>query len=608
MRTLTTIAIVSLLGLAACGSCSEEKPGKNNTGDASPIHGDGALDGTVSSADGTSGSDGTGTGGDTSGSRDGCPRYQAKCGGKCVPTSVDPDNCGSCGNKCTGTKVCSSGTCTDECLPGRSKCDNRCVDLDTDSDNCGSCGRECPDGKGCVNQNCVDQIDVGDAPKKCENGGPSISVQGRRKNKKKKCIGNVAGNTFTWGVCSCDSLDAGNEFLADAFDSTLGPYQRGGFGGSVGTNGYFEAGNNVWIFGNLWASGSEGVKVGNTLELAQQLHSGGLAEASGKMSYVGRDGFVEGNVKAGEKFEFKQKLFVRPNSQLDQGVTYQKLVRKQVNVADPCTRCKQSNRIPIDDIVKRRRNGNNDNSKIGLKADALASQNNSIRLDLPCGEYYLSRVDIGNSVSIVAHGNTAIYIDGNVEAGNFFDIKPDPSAQLDVFVTGNVELGNESSIGSPAYPASMRMYIGGNEGWKIGNKIQIGANIYAIPGGIEAGNELEVFGGLYVQKLKAGNKAKIHYDREVLDSGKDCPDDDGGDGMDAGMGSDPDGGGGTTDQCKQKDQGCSSDSDCCSPLVCDQGTCSAITCVPLHDDCSKNSDCCSGTCATSGGKSVCVGT
>jgi hypothetical protein len=96
-------------------------------GDGYP--GDGMLgDVYVSDAEGGSGGDGSGDGMTADGSLDGqgsssgsdgalvdssnqCPPPLVACNGKCVDTSSDDNNCGSCGNMCTAPDRCELGHC-----------------------------------------------------------------------------------------------------------------------------------------------------------------------------------------------------------------------------------------------------------------------------------------------------------------------------------------------------------------------------------------------------------------------------------------------------------------------------------------------------------------
>ncbi len=82
----------------------------------------------------------------------GCPGMgQTRCGATCVDTLTDNENCGMCDLRCgtapNGQNRCTNGTCRLSCNPGFADCNGAVVDgcevqLGT-TQNCGSCGNAC---------------------------------------------------------------------------------------------------------------------------------------------------------------------------------------------------------------------------------------------------------------------------------------------------------------------------------------------------------------------------------------------------------------------------------------------------------------------------------
>lgn len=83
----------------------------------------------------------------------GCTGTLTSCGGVCVDTRSDPNNCGTCGTSCSG-KPCSASKCVVMCPTATTNCTGACVDTKTDAKNCGACGKTCASGQTCTDGAC----------------------------------------------------------------------------------------------------------------------------------------------------------------------------------------------------------------------------------------------------------------------------------------------------------------------------------------------------------------------------------------------------------------------------------------------------------------------
>jgi hypothetical protein len=88
-----------------------------------------------------------------------CGDAQHECSGTCYP-DTDVLHCGPSCLACPvpaahGTASCVANQCQIDCEGGFVECPGACVDINNDPDNCGTCGRRCSGSQVCLSSNCV---------------------------------------------------------------------------------------------------------------------------------------------------------------------------------------------------------------------------------------------------------------------------------------------------------------------------------------------------------------------------------------------------------------------------------------------------------------------
>jgi hypothetical protein len=79
------------------------------------------------------------------------------------PVDVNTDApCGANGASCCAPALCAPGLlcrvdmiCASSCAPMTTQCGSVCFDTQNDSNNCGSCGNSCSGGRHCASGSCV---------------------------------------------------------------------------------------------------------------------------------------------------------------------------------------------------------------------------------------------------------------------------------------------------------------------------------------------------------------------------------------------------------------------------------------------------------------------
>lgn len=411
---------------------------------------------------------------------------------------------------------------------------------------------EVPIGDGGAEDGAVEDAAVGF----CEGGGPLVLVGDGRVG----CSGSVVQTTFRYALCTCDGLAVSAPLMTDAFDSRDGPYTSGEGGGSLGTNGRFDISADVDVGGAL-VVGGDALQFGSTdLRVRARLQSAGPLTGDGLLA-VGGDAAVNGDLRV-------EDLFVGGTVRTPPGATVEarnidEAPRREsgaVTVPPPCD-CAPERLLDVGALVDAHRTLN-DNDAVGLSGDALTDLSADGRLTLPCGRYHVDRIE-GEALTLEATGRVALFVDGDLALGEL-TIALDEGAEVDLFIAGNVLGQARWTLGDTSQPVGVRIYVGGSGTLELAGGATFAGNVYAPRAELVTPASVEVFGSLFARRVVASGPLTVHYDRALLRGAEGCP----APGpcescLDCGNQACVDG------TCGE----CTSDTDCCAPLVCAAGTC-----------------------------------
>jgi hypothetical protein len=484
-----------------------------------------------------------------------CPPYQINCNNQCIPTTT-AGNCGACGTTCPMNQVCSAGGCANTCLTGLNACGGICVDTQADNANCGTCGNACGSGQGCVEGTCM-TANVYPTPAMCAGGGPPTQVGSGSGGT--TCAGSIGGTSFTWTVCSCNNVATSAEVLLDGWNSLVGPYMPGQLGGGMGADKSVTGDSMVDIWGAMWAAATTGtsINIQNASSVHDTVKSGASVGVDGFT--ISHDAYVAGDITG--PMSVGGTLYQSPGKNRG-GATAGAYVNNAVVTVPPPCDC--TNKVPVTQIVQWGI-ANNDNALIGLDPNVMSAANHPARIDLPCGKYYLKGFSLSAPAAIVVHGQTAIFIDGNVANNSFLTITlEDPGSALDVFINGTMTATDTIRIGNPNWPALTRVYLSTTGSFELSSSILISGNIWVGYGTVLWTSDSDMFGALFANDVNVQSPMRIHYDQAVVGAGSACP---------------PPTGCTTCKDCNNQAcnggtcGNCTTDADCCAPLTCQMGQC-----------------------------------
>jgi hypothetical protein len=405
----------------------------------------------------------------------------------------------------------------------------------------------------------------------CAGGGPIVPVStGSSTTTWSTCSGTIAATTFVNALCTCRDTTLAGYLQTRSFDSNQGPPGSGNLGGAaVGiNNAYSISAGYTDVGGSFTVGGSQASNLVGYLQVRGDLSLAGETFVAGATD-VGRDAWL------GARFSDLGPMDVAHDLHHQAEVSAVLLnvgganTQEPVTVAPPC-RCDPQDLLNVGAVVDYIQ-AHNDNAANGISPSVLNNVIGLTEVTLPCGKYFLERMDgIGGTIVNVT-GRVALAIDGDLNAIGMLEFKMSPDAEIDIFIRGNLTIGGYAEFGDEGHPANTRIYVAGSRDITlVGGGIFVG-NIYAPRARVLATGYAEIHGSLFALDFNVPGYANFLYDSAILGAGDECPET-----------SPP----GTCDTCGTCAGGlacvdgscgqCRTDADCCAPLVCAGGYCSPL--------------------------------
>jgi cytoskeletal protein CcmA (bactofilin family) len=337
------------------------------------------------------------------------------------------------------------------------------------------------------------------------------------------CAGELAARVFQRALCACQEITINDSLLADSFDSRDGAYRPGGVAGHVATNGKLESTGAVDVAGDLTVTGDPGIRVRPQLTVTGDLRTPGILDGVTTAATIGGSADIGGDVTLAD-LAVTGTLRVPAEATLAVSGTQSQgaLERAPVDIAAPCP-CDPADRLDVTGMVAAHA-GANDNAAIGLDSATLSNFEVDTVLALPCGRFFLDRVQSNQgSLTVTVTGHAALFIGEAITRGRSRTSELASGAELDLFIADHINVAGDLRIGAPAEPARTRVYVGGAGGINLSAASVLAANVYAplIDMSFSAG--AEIFGAAFVGRIVASGAMRIHHDTSVHDAASTCP-------------------------------------------------------------------------------------
>lgn len=339
------------------------------------------------------------------------------------------------------------------------------------------------------------------------------------------CASQVAADTFTAAVCSCEDTRVAGYLRTTSFRSRPVPAGAPDDAvGSVGVNLDYVTAGYADVSGSFIVAGARDIAFGGYLKAGEDVRVNPALDVAGLVE-VGRDAFLKSDARVFGKVDIGRDLYLEPGSDIS-GIAVVDVGGQRrseaVQVDAPCA-CAPEQIIDVAALVDAARD-DNDDASAGLDPDDLnAVVGIGAEATLPGGRYYLRQLGGVGSLTLHVTGNTALFVEDDLIATGLFRIELAPDAELDVFVRDNLIVTGAARFGDPERPSATRIYVGGTGDVAIAGASAFVGNLYAPQANILVGGVGQVQGSLFGKNIIAAGFLDLGYDASVTDGGEECP-------------------------------------------------------------------------------------
>jgi hypothetical protein len=337
------------------------------------------------------------------------------------------------------------------------------------------------------------------------------------------CASQVAADTFTAAVCSCEDTRVAGYLRTTSFRSRPLPAGApdaaltsaiGAAVGSVGVNRDYVTAGYADVSGSFIVAGERDVAFGGYLKAGEDVRVNPALDVAGLVE-VGRDAFLKNDARVFGKVDIGRDLYLEPGSDIS-GIAVVDVGGQRhsetVQVDAPCA-CAPEQIIDVAALVDAARL-DNDDAAAGLDPDDLSAVVGiGAEATLPGGRYYLRQLGGVGSLTLHVTADTALFVEDDLIATGLFRVELAPDAELDVFVRDNLVVTG----------AATRIYVGGTGDVAIAGASAFVGNLYAPQANILVGGVGQVRGSLFGKNIIAAGFLDLGYDASVRDGGEECP-------------------------------------------------------------------------------------